>query len=114
MGWIETLRSALLRKAVKLPTMPRLAGATRPGLHRPERAADETQDAYRARRRESALVARAMRQGPRQSPAVSNMDVARFWLGQHEAGMARRDRRRLVKALGIRQAKRATHKARSA
>lgn len=76
-----------------------------PNVHTPERIAGETRQQYRDRRAQSKARVREMTRGPSQPPAVNKLDVSRFWLGQHTNPL-RRDRRRAVRELGIRQFKR--------
>jgi hypothetical protein len=71
--------------------------------HSPERFPGESQQDYRFRQRASRELAKAMRRGPRQAPAINALDVSRFWLGQHKASEARRERRAAIKSVGRRQ-----------
>ena len=52
-------------------------------LHKPERQEGETQAQYRERQAKSRDAVRLMTKGPKQAPAVSPLDVSRFFLGQH-------------------------------
>jgi len=71
-------------------------------LHTPERQPDETQAQYRQRQSASRAAVVAMTKGPTQAPAVNQLDVLRFWLGQHTND--RKNARRAVKAaIGARQ-----------
>lgn len=73
-------------------------------LHKPARLDDETQEQYRARRRRSALVAKAMQRPPQQEPAKTVLDHSRFWLGRHTNKPAS-PWRKAKKFVGFRQAR---------
>ena len=59
-------------------------------VHTPERQPDESLSEYHSRQRTSRFIAEAMRRGPTQAPAISPLDVSRFWLGQHTNPSKRR------------------------
>lgn len=75
-------------------------------IHTPERQAHESQQEYSGRRALSKAVIRVALKGPRQAPAVSPLDVSRFFLGQH-TNPARNYSRSLTAIFGARQAKKA-------
>jgi hypothetical protein len=75
-------------------------------VHTPQRGTNESFDAYKSRRAQSHALVKTMRRGPRQAPAINQLDVSRFWLGLHKATDAKRLRRICVKLSGIRQHKR--------
>lgn len=66
----------------------------------PERLSNETREAYKARRAQAKAAVRTMTKGPTQAPAVSPLDVSRFFLGQHTNSTknAHRSAKRVVKA----------------
>lgn len=64
-------------------------------LHTPERQARESQADYRARRAASNSAVRDLKRGPHQAPAISPLDVSRFFLGQHTNPLRNKSRRAL-------------------
>lgn len=64
-------------------------------LHTPERLPNETQADYRNRQAASKRAVEAITKPPRQAPAVSHLDVSRFWFGQHINPRRNKQRRAL-------------------
>lgn len=94
----------------------------RVALHQPERHPEESQRAYRLRRKRSqASVAASLRAGEHRTPLTLDAkgnptqgDPRGYWHGQHQATRARKARRAACKTLGIRQLKRAIREVRHA
>jgi len=75
-----------------------------PNAHTPERQPGESQHEYRARQARSREAFSAATRPPMQAQAVSPLDSSRFFLGQHKASPAKRERRETVNVFGRRQA----------
>lgn len=73
-------------------------------IHTPNRIPEESLADYKERRAASKAAVRTMTKGPRQAPAVSPLDVSRFFLGQH-TNPEKNQRRQLLKSLGVRKLK---------
>ena len=74
-------------------------------VHAPQRLADETQAQYRMRRTVSRAIVKTMTKGPTQAPAVNQLDVSRFFLGQHENALKNRVRALKAKAAAAKRRK---------
>ena len=70
-------------------------------IHAPERQADETFVGYQERRRVSRKMFKESQQGIRTTPN----DPKTFFVTQHHATPERKERRDLVRLLGVRQYK---------
>lgn len=77
-------------------------------IHNPERQPGESTEAYRERRAAGQRAVKAMTNTPKQSRAISEFDVERFFVGQHE-NKQRNARRGFVAEYGNRQARKARH-----
>lgn len=73
-------------------------------IHAPERQQDETFAGYKERRLTSKAIYKESQRGRRSTPN----DPKLFFVAQHHATAARKERRDLVRLIGVRQYKKVT------